>query len=96
MPKTSKNKQKKAAKKKASRAVKRKISAKKSFRSQKKGLKKSRKSQKAKEQPMFEEVTYRCPGCGRDVRVVKVSGYDISSMLCQRCSMGGELMEDEE
>lgn len=48
-----------------------------------------------KEQAMFEEVVYKCPGCGRELRVVKVSGYDITSMLCQRCAMGGELMEEE-
>lgn len=47
------------------------------------------------ETSLFEEVTYKCPGCGRPMTVVKISGYDVSGMLCQRCAHG-DITTDEE
>lgn len=55
----------------------------------------ARKKTRLVEEPMFEEITYNCPGCGRPMKVVKVSGYDVSGMLCQRCAHGDIAMEEE-
>jgi len=88
-----KKKPKKTRVKKAKKNIARKSFAKKRAakkRVAKKGFAKKRLGKKAKadDRPMFEEITYNCPGCGRPMRVVKVSGYDVTGMLCQRCSHG--------
>ena len=44
----------------------------------------------------FEEVTVRCPSCGREFRIVKSSRFSTEGMLCQRCAAGGGLgFEDD-
>jgi len=83
------------------RLVRRKIKKskpvkKKTFRNvgKKKALKKVKKSfrKAGKEEKFevgFEEVTVKCPSCGREFRVVKSSGFSMEGMLCQRCAAGG-------
>ncbi len=55
----------------------------------------SKKRERNAEHSVCEEIMYRCPGCGRPVKVVKVPGYDVSGMLCQRCSQGEMAIEEE-
>ena len=44
----------------------------------------------------FEEVTVRCPSCGREFRIVKSSAFNTEGMLCQRCAAGGGMgFEDD-
>lgn len=56
-----------------------------------------KKSAEEKFEVGFEEVTVKCPNCGREFRVVKSSGFSMEGMLCQRCAAGGGAgLEDDD
>ncbi|HZX44145.1 MAG TPA: hypothetical protein VFF28_00525 [Candidatus Nanoarchaeia archaeon] len=44
----------------------------------------------------FEEVTVKCPNCGKVFRVIKSSGFSMEGMLCQRCAAGGGIGLDQD
>ncbi len=60
-------------------------------RKRRKSINKKGKSKKAalkKEEPDFEEITLVCPGCGRQVKMIKLKGLNTEGLLCQRCAEG--------
>ncbi len=56
--------------------------------------KKSRKE--AKEDIIYAEVKVNCTECGKECRVVVLEGTDMSEYLCQKCSTGDFLDEDDD
>jgi len=48
----------------------------------------SRKKGQAGKETDFEEVTFVCSGCGRQVKMIKLKGLGTEGLLCQRCSQG--------
>lgn len=52
--------------------------------------KKKEKNKQEKKEADFEEVEVTCSSCGRKVKIIKVTGFDPSYFLCQKCSFGIE------
>jgi hypothetical protein len=50
----------------------------------------------SKEDINYVEVTVKCAECGKEVRIVTLEGSDNSEYLCQKCSSGEFLEEDDE
>lgn len=40
---------------------------------------------KEKKQVDFEKVTFTCPNCNREIKMLKPRGYDTKWLLCQKC-----------
>mgnify|MGYP006302028413 CR=1 FL=1 len=36
----------------------------------------------------FEEFVVKCCSCGKEGKIIAYTGYDTSSYVCQRCSLG--------
>jgi len=36
----------------------------------------------------YEEVVINCANCGKEMKIIKVSGYSTEGMLCQKCGFG--------
>lgn len=36
----------------------------------------------------FEEITFTCPNCGKEIKMIKLKGLNTEGMLCQQCSKG--------
>ncbi len=51
-------------------------------------MKKPKKGQSVKAEAEFEEITFVCSGCGKQVRMVKLKGLGTEGLLCQRCAEG--------
>ena len=71
---------------------------KKKAKASKKPIKKKavRKPKSEKFQIGFEEVTVKCPSCGREFRMIKSSQFSTEGMLCQRCAAGGGVGFEED
>ena len=41
----------------------------------------------------YEEVIINCANCGKEMKIIKVSGYSTEGMLCQKCGFGEEKMD---
>jgi len=41
----------------------------------------------------YEEVIVNCSNCGKEMKIIKVSGYSTEGMLCQKCGFGEEKMD---
>lgn len=86
-----------AGDKKASGAAKKRVAGK----TQKPAARKPKhQPEKKKEQKryetegVYEETVITCPGCGRETKVIKLSGISTEAMLCQRCAKGEVEIED--
>jgi DNA-directed RNA polymerase alpha subunit len=57
-----------------------------------------RKAQKkeSREDITYVELTVKCTECGKEVKIVTLEGSDTSEYLCQKCSTGDFLEEDDE
>jgi hypothetical protein len=86
-------------KKKSQSGRKKGVKVKKSANRAVKNMAPKKASKQQKDEPFiaaFEEVTVKCPSCGREFRMVKSAGFDAAGMLCHRCSAGGGMDFDDD
>ncbi|MBI2575167.1 hypothetical protein HYV82_04760 [Candidatus Woesearchaeota archaeon] len=55
---------------------------------------KARQEKRYETEGIYEETVIMCPGCGRETKVIKLSGISSEGMLCQRCAKGEIEIED--
>jgi DNA-directed RNA polymerase subunit RPC12/RpoP len=48
-----------------------------------------------KPQGQYEEVEFVCAACGKKVKMLKTTGISTEGMLCQRCGLGEESLDDD-
>lgn len=61
---------------------------------------KAKHAQKERQSPVvevaYEEVSFTCSSCGRNVTMIKMPGLDVSTFLCQRCEKGETGFDEED
>lgn len=60
--------------------------------------KKAKKTSKKSKAPViggYEEVEFTCSNCGKQVKMIKISGYSTEGLLCQRCGQGEDVSDSE-
>ena len=48
------------------------------------------------DKPIYEEVSVKCVGCSKKIKVMRISGSNDDSYLCNKCGgMGGSGVNDD-
>ncbi|MBI2141982.1 hypothetical protein HYU15_00655 [Candidatus Woesearchaeota archaeon] len=79
---------------KAAKAAKKRASGKRQKPAARAAKPKSRQEKRYETEGVYEETVVMCPGCGRETKVIKLSGISTEGMLCQRCAKGEIEIED--